>query len=72
MPASLVLPRRATPRPRVPAGAVAIAGDLSAVYPTPSPGGWHLLGRTDVVLFDPARHPPALLPPGTSVRFEPR
>ena len=72
LPGSMVLPRRATPRPRVPAGAVAIAGDLSAVYPTPSPGGWHLLGRTDVVLFDPTRQPPALLPPGTRVRFEAR
>ncbi|MFT3854698.1 MAG: allophanate hydrolase subunit 1 [Ilumatobacteraceae bacterium] len=70
--AVLVLPRRATPRPRVPAGSVAVAGDLSAVYPTASPGGWHLLGRTDVTLFDPGRTPPALLAPGTTVRFEPR
>lgn len=72
LPTELALPRRATPRPRVPAGSVAIAGDLSAVYPTASPGGWHLLGRTDVTLFDPERTPPALLAPGTTVRFEPR
>ena len=72
LPAALRLPRRATPRPRVPAGSVAIAGELSAVYPTASPGGWHLLGRTDVALFDVDRDPPALLTPGTIVRFEPR
>ncbi len=72
LPAALHLPRRATPRPRVPAGSVAIAGDLAAVYPTASPGGWHLLGRTTVGLFDPAGRPPALLTPGTKVRFERR
>lgn len=65
----LVLPRRATPRTRVPAGAVAIASEYTAVYPSPSPGGWHLLGRTDAALWDLDRDPPALLAPGTRVRF---
>ncbi len=65
----LHLPRRATPRTTVPAGAVAIAAGYSAVYPSPSPGGWHLLGRTDADLWDPRRAPPALLRPGTTVRF---
>lgn len=65
----LHLPRRATPRISVPAGSVAIAAEYSAVYPRASPGGWHLVGTTDAVMFDPARHPPALLAPGTRVRF---
>ncbi|HEU4629615.1 MAG TPA: 5-oxoprolinase subunit PxpB [Gemmatimonadaceae bacterium] len=69
--ASLVLPRRADPRPRVPVGAVAIAGRQTAVYPLPTPGGWHLIGRTDAPLFDAARTPPALLAPGDRVRFVP-
>lgn len=68
----LWLPRRATPRTRVPAGSVAIAAGFSAVYPSDSPGGWHLLGRTDVRLWDPEAPIPALLPPGTRVRFVPR
>lgn len=63
------LPRRAVPRTRVPAGSVAVAGPYAGVYPRDSPGGWHLLGRTDVVLFDPDRDPVALLTPGTRVRF---
>ncbi|GGA73814.1 allophanate hydrolase [Pseudoclavibacter endophyticus] len=67
----LTLPRRATPRTTVPAGSVAIAGGFSAVYPGASPGGWHLLGRTDAELWRPEREPPALLPPGTRVRFRP-
>jgi KipI family sensor histidine kinase inhibitor len=67
----LRLPRRDTPRTRVPAGSVAIASEFAAVYPTASPGGWHLLGRTDRILFDPHRDPPALLPPGTRVQFVP-
>ena len=66
---ALHLPRRATPRPRVPAGSVAIASGFSAVYPTASPGGWHLLGRTDATVWDVDRDPPALLAPGTLVRF---
>ena len=66
----LALPRRAEPRTLVPAGSVAVAGDYSAVYPRPSPGGWHLIGQTDVVLFDPARSPPSPLAAGMTVRFE--
>ena len=65
----LHLPRRATPRTSVPAGSVAIAAGYAAVYPRASPGGWHLLGTTDAVLFDPDRAPPALLVPGARVRF---
>ena len=55
----------------MPAGSVAIAGRQSAVYPLATPGGWHLLGRTDAVLLDPARSPPALLLPSDRVRFVP-
>ncbi|TVT61582.1 5-oxoprolinase subunit PxpB [Amycolatopsis rhizosphaerae] len=65
----LHLPRRAIPRTHVPAGAVAIAGEFTGVYPRSSPGGWQLIGRTEVPLWDPARRPPALLRPGTRVRF---
>lgn len=68
---SLHLPRRATPRSRVPAGAVAIADVYGAVYPSPSPGGWHLIGRTDAAMWDVDRVEPALVRPGTSVRFVP-
>ncbi len=68
----LVLPRRTTPRTRVPAGAVAIASTFTAVYPGVSPGGWHLLGSTDLVMWDASREVPATLPPGTRVRFVPR
>jgi KipI family sensor histidine kinase inhibitor len=67
----LWLPRRDTPRTRVPAGAVAVAGEYTGVYPRPSPGGWHLLGSTTAPLWDTSREPPALLRPGTKVRFEP-
>ena len=70
--ARLVLPRRATPRTRVPAGSVAIAAEFTAVYPRESPGGWHLLGRTEATMWNDDRDPPALLPPGTRVRFQPR
>ncbi|WP_372670386.1 5-oxoprolinase subunit B family protein [Amycolatopsis kentuckyensis] len=62
--------RRSTPRTRIPAGSVAIAGEYSAVYPSASPGGWRLLGRTDVPVWDVERDPPNLLPLGTRVRFE--
>jgi KipI family sensor histidine kinase inhibitor len=65
----LVVPRLDTPRERVPAGSVAIAGPYSAVYPRESPGGWRLIGRTELALFDAARQPPALLEPGDRVRF---
>lgn len=64
-------PRRATPRTAVPAGSVALAGPYTGVYPRTSPGGWQLIGTTDVVLWDPAREPAALLMPGTRVRFVP-
>lgn len=69
LPSSLAVPRRATPRTAVPAGSVALAGPWCGVYPTPSPGGWQLLGHTDAPLWDVARQPPALLAPGTRVRF---
>jgi len=69
LPPRLRLPRRVTPRTRVPAGSLAIAEEYAAVYPRASPGGWRLLGRTDQVLFDPRRDPPALISPGTVVRF---
>jgi KipI family sensor histidine kinase inhibitor len=65
----LHLPRRTTPRTRVPDGSVAIAGEYAAVYPDAVPGGWHLLGTTDAVMWDDAREVPALLPPGARVRF---
>ena len=71
VPAPLRLPRRATPRSRVPAGSVAIASDLTAVYPLESPGGWHLIGSTPVVLWDMARQEEPLLKPGDRVRFVP-
>jgi len=67
--ARLHTPRRATPRTRVPAGAVAIGGAQTGVYPRELPGGWHIVGRTPRVLFDAAREPPALLAPGQRVRF---
>jgi KipI family sensor histidine kinase inhibitor len=67
---SLQLPRRAEPRPRVAAGSVAIAGAQTAVYPLDTPGGWHIIGRTETVMFDPARDPPALLRAGDTVQFE--
>ncbi|MER5431507.1 allophanate hydrolase subunit 1 [Streptomyces sp. NPDC002588] len=63
------VPRRATPRTRVPAGSVALAGPYTGVYPRSSPGGWQLIGSTDAVLWDHARVPAALLSPGTRVRF---
>jgi KipI family sensor histidine kinase inhibitor len=69
LPAELHVPRRDTPRQRVPAGSVAIAGEQTAVYSLPTPGGWHLVGRTDVRLWDVEREPPALIQPGREVRF---
>lgn len=68
---SLQLPRRAQPRPRVPAGSVAIAGAQTAVYPLDTPGGWHIIGTTQTMMFDATRDQPALLTPGDTVRFEP-
>ncbi|MGH3342498.1 MAG: 5-oxoprolinase subunit PxpB [Carbonactinosporaceae bacterium] len=65
----LKVPRRATPRTRVPAGAVGLAGDFSGVYPRSSPGGWQLVGHTTAAIWDLSRDPPALLRPGVRVRF---
>jgi KipI family sensor histidine kinase inhibitor len=69
LPEQLALPRLATPRPKVPAGSVGLADRYAGVYPAASPAGWRIVGRTDVTLFDAARTPPALLSPGTRVRF---
>lgn len=69
LPRELWLPRRPTPRTSVPAGSVAIADAYTAVYPTSSPGGWHLIGSTDLTLFDLRRPEPALIQPGDRVRF---
>lgn len=69
LPPDLHVPRRATPRTRVPAGAVGLAGPFAGAYPRASPGGWQLVGRTDAVLFAVDREPPALLVPGVRVRF---
>ena len=63
------VPRRSSPRTTVPPGSVALAGEFSAVYPRASPGGWQLIGRTELAVFDLRRDPPALLRPGTPVRF---
>jgi KipI family sensor histidine kinase inhibitor len=65
----LAVPRRESPRTSVPAGSVGLAGEFSGVYPRSSPGGWQLIGRTDAVMFDVDRDPPALLMPGAPVRF---
>ncbi|MEX0429559.1 allophanate hydrolase subunit 1 [Nocardioides sp. DS6] len=69
LPEEWAVPRLASPRARVPAGSVGLAGGYCGVYPTASPGGWRLLGRTDAPLWDLARDEPALLAPGTRVRF---
>lgn len=69
--ASLHSPRRERPRPRVPAGSIAIGGSFAGIYPLESPGGWNLIGRTERVLFDPQRVPAALLELGARVRFVP-
>lgn len=69
LPAQLHQPRHSSPR-KVAAGSVAIAGGQAGIYPFASQGGWHVIGRTDLTLFDPQRHPPALLQPGDKVRFE--
>ncbi|HEY2672961.1 MAG TPA: 5-oxoprolinase subunit PxpB [Rugosimonospora sp.] len=69
LPERLAVPRLATPRTRVPAGSVGLAGPYTGVYPSASPGGWLLIGHTDTVLFDVHADPPARLTPGTVVRF---
>ncbi|NNG35450.1 allophanate hydrolase subunit 1 [Nakamurella sp. DB0629] len=65
----LAVPRRTHPRTEIPSGAVGLAGEYCGIYPRRSPGGWQLIGRTDAVLWDERRDPPALLTPGTLVRF---
>jgi KipI family sensor histidine kinase inhibitor len=65
----IAAPRRAVPRVRVPGGSVGIAGRQTGIYPMESPGGWNIIGRTGVRVFDPARVPPAFFQPGDSVRF---
>jgi KipI family sensor histidine kinase inhibitor len=72
VPAAIATPRLDRPRERVPAGSVGIAGRQTAVYPTDSPGGWRLIGRTDESVWDPTADPPARLRPGAAVRFVPR
>jgi KipI family sensor histidine kinase inhibitor len=72
LPAGLDAPRRATPRPRVPGESVALAGGYTGIYPEAGPGGWNLIGRAAVRLFDPGARRPALFEPGDEVRFEPQ
>ncbi|MBV9660262.1 MAG: 5-oxoprolinase/urea amidolyase family protein [Acidimicrobiales bacterium] len=69
---SLRVARRDTPRPVVPAGSVALAGEMTAVYPQATPGGWQIIGHTDMAMFDPSRPEPSLLAPGDRVRFDAR
>jgi KipI family sensor histidine kinase inhibitor len=71
LPEAIAVPRLSMPRPRVPAGSVAIAERQTAVYPAVTPGGWNLIGRTDLTLWDVERDPPAVLAPGDRVRFVP-
>jgi KipI family sensor histidine kinase inhibitor len=66
---TIAVPRHATPRMKVPAGSVGIAGRQTGVYPRDSPGGWHVIGRTQMPLFSPHRTPAALVSPGDTVRF---
>lgn len=72
LPEERAVPRLDSPRAKVPPGSVALAGSWCGVYPTASPGGWRILGITGAVLWDATRAEPALLPPGTRVRFVPR
>lgn len=65
----LTVPRKANPRTQVPAGSVALAGNQTGIYPQTSPGGWQIIGRTDMVLFNSKKHPPCLLQAGNRVRF---
>jgi inhibitor of KinA len=69
--ARLAVPRRATPRPRMEAGSVAIANGQTSIYPLVTPGGWNVIGRTPLTLFDATREHPSLLEPGDAVRFVP-
>lgn len=72
LPGALHAPRRSSPRVRVAAGSVAVGGPYTGIYPAAGPGGWHIIGRTTAVLFDPTRVAPALLMPGDRVRFVPK
>ncbi len=69
LPRKLATPRRDVPRKEIPAGSVAIGGKQTGVYPIKSPGGWNVIGRTPLQLFDPRKNPPALLRAGDRVRF---
>jgi KipI family sensor histidine kinase inhibitor len=71
LPAELATPRLSSPRTHVPAGSIAIGGSQGGIYPLASPGGWRLIGRTDVLLFDRQAEPPGLLRMGDRVRFVP-
>ena len=72
LPEPLHTPRRAEPRVQVPAGSIGIGGEQTGIYPLSTPGGWQLIGRTALTLFDPARAEPALLRAGDVVRFVPQ
>ena len=69
LPPQLQQPRLDSPRTKVPQGSVGIAGEFTAAYPRPTPGGWRLIGRTEITLFDAKAETPALLAPGDKVRF---
>lgn len=71
LPAKLATPRRETPRKEIPAGSVGIGGKQTGIYPIKSPGGWNVIGRTPLRLFDPQRNPPGLLRAGDRIRFRP-
>jgi len=71
LPSQLHTPRRASPRMQVPAGSVAIGGEQTGIYSCNTPGGWNIIGRTPVQLFDPQRDPPCLLRTGDNIRFVP-
>lgn len=71
MSTKIAAPRQKTPRPTIPAGSVGIAGEQTGVYPMSTPGGWQLIGRTPIPLFQPSETPPTLLKAGDVVRFEP-
>lgn len=71
LPSKLATPRRETPRKEIPAGSVGIGGEQTGIYPIKSPGGWNIIGRTPLNLFNPQRNPPGLLRAGDRVRFRP-
>jgi inhibitor of KinA len=71
MSSKIAAPRRSSPRLKVPAGSVGIAGEQTGIYPLETPGGWQLIGRTPLALFRPEQDPPTLLQPGDIVRFRP-